>query len=70
MPPLKKPVTDVHILGRNLQRALDLANVVADERYKLYMEFVSVRRNTITDYLEQVRTAALRALEGSNAFAV
>ena len=45
-------------------------NTVADERYQLYVEFVSEQRgNQIGEYLEQVRVASLAALgQGKNAF--
>lgn len=61
--------------ARNLERALGLANTVADERYRLYVEFVSDRDGTegsgnqIGEYLAQVRLASLAALgQGKNAF--
>ncbi|KAL8276505.1 hypothetical protein RQP46_011106 [Phenoliferia psychrophenolica] len=52
------------LLPSNLARALDLANVVADERHEHYREFVSAEENRVGDYLGQVREAALMALEG------
>ncbi|KAI5475321.1 nuclear pore complex protein Nup107 [Pseudohyphozyma bogoriensis] len=59
------------IISSNLQRALDLANVVADERYQLYLEFVTERGgNKIGEYLAQVRLASLAALEGGNPLTV
>lgn len=53
----------------NLSRALALANVVADERYELYLEFVAESGNKIGEYLTQVRQASLASLgNGGNAF--
>lgn len=60
--------TDTGTNDRNLQRALDLANVVADERYRLYLEFISPSGNRIAEYLGHVREAALAALAGGDAF--
>ncbi|SCZ87891.1 BZ3500_MvSof-1268-A1-R1_Chr2-3g05359 [Microbotryum saponariae] len=47
----------------SLQRCFELANLVADERTQLYLEFVGERTNLIGDYLDQVRLASLAALE-------
>lgn len=50
----------------NLQHALDLPNLVADERLRLYAAFASpdgTRPNQLVGYLEQVRTAALVAMD-------
>lgn len=61
----------------NIQKALELANIVADERYKLYAEFLGdghsggSHENKLKDYMDNVRDASLAALErGSNPFAV
>ncbi|KAJ6546893.1 nuclear pore protein 84/107 [Mycena capillaripes] len=48
----------------NLKRALELANVVADSRYKLYEDFVSEDGRRLGDYLGAVRQAILGGLEG------
>lgn len=54
----------------NLTRALSLANVIADERYQLYVEFVTEKENKIQEYLVQVRQASLASLgAGGNALA-
>ncbi|KAF7323271.1 Nuclear pore complex protein [Mycena chlorophos] len=56
---------------RNLKRALELANVVADSRYRLYEDFAhddaSVGGRRLGDYLEAVRQAILGGLEGGGA---
>jgi nuclear pore complex protein Nup107 len=49
---------------RNLKRALKLANIVADSRYKLYEDFVNEDGRKIGDYLSAVRQAVLGGLEG------
>lgn len=46
----------------NLALAVSLANTVADERYQLYVEFVTEGENKIGDYLVQVRQASLALL--------
>ncbi|KAJ7771524.1 nuclear pore protein 84/107 [Mycena metata] len=48
----------------NLKRALELANVVADSRYKLYEDFVNEDGRRLGDYLGAVRQAILGGLEG------
>lgn len=49
---------------RNLKRALELANVVADSRYKLYDDFINEDGRRLGDYLGAVRQAILGGLEG------
>jgi nuclear pore complex protein Nup107 len=49
---------------RNLKRALELANVVADSRYKLYEDFVNEDRRKLGGYLGAVRQAVLGGLDG------
>lgn len=49
---------------RNLKRALQLANIVADSRYKLYEDFVNEEGRRLGDYLGAVRQAVLGGLEG------
>lgn len=46
----------------NLQKAMDLANVVADGRYNLYLAFVSTTGNRMPDYLGQIRKTSLAIL--------
>ena len=52
-----------NLIPANLQRALDLAAIVADAKYDLFREFVTERGNALPEYLEQVRNATLAALE-------
>ena len=49
---------------RNLKRALQLANIVADSRYQLYEDFVNEDGKRLGDYLGAVREAILGGLEG------
>ena len=49
--------------SRNLKRALELANVVADSRYKLYEDFMNEGGKTLAEYLGVVRQAILAGLE-------
>lgn len=46
-------------LFRHLPRALQLANLVADERHKLYLDFVAPTDNRLRQYLDLVADAAL-----------
>ena len=57
---------------RNLKRALELANVVADSRYKLYEDFMHEGGRTLAEYLGAVRQAVLAGLEhgGSDPFRI
>ena len=57
---------------RNLKCALELANIVADSRYKLYEDFVNENGRKLGDYLGAVRQAVLGGLEsgGSDPFRV
>jgi nuclear pore complex protein Nup107 len=55
---------------RALRSALELANVVADDRYRLYEEFVKPAEKsagtggrTLEEYLGYVRAAVLNGLE-------
>ena len=64
-------------MSRNLQRCLELSNVVADERHRLYAEFLgdghSAKQtdNRLREYLDGVREAALCALQsGGDPFQV
>jgi hypothetical protein len=60
-------LTDTPTSNRNLKRALELANVVADSRYKLYEDFAHAEGRRLGDYLEAVRHAVLGALEKGGA---
>jgi len=55
-----------------LKRALELANVVADSRYKLFEDFMNEGGKTLADYLAVVRQAILAGLEngGSDPFRI
>lgn len=59
-------------LSRNIQKALDLVNVIADERHRLYVEFMGdghstgQTENRLKEYLGLVREASLAALATSN----
>ena len=57
---------------RNLKRALELVNIVADSRYRLYDDFKGVGGRSLSDYLGAVRQAILGGLEngGSDPFRV
>ncbi|EMD36111.1 hypothetical protein CERSUDRAFT_116015 [Gelatoporia subvermispora B] len=48
----------------NLKHALQLANIVADSRYKLYEDFLNQDSRRLGDYLGAVRQAILAGLEG------
>ncbi|KAG1856995.1 nuclear pore protein 84/107 [Suillus subalutaceus] len=48
----------------NLKRALELANVVADSRYKLYDDFLHLDGRRLGEYLDAVRRATIAGLEG------
>ncbi|KAI0804804.1 nuclear pore protein 84/107 [Irpex lacteus] len=51
-------------IPENLKHTLDLANIVADSRYRLYDDFANVPRRKLSDYLLAVRQAILGGLEG------
>lgn len=59
---------------RNLKRALELANVVADSRYNLYEDFMNEEGGrTLGEYLKAIRQAILAGLEtekSSDPFAI
>lgn len=50
---------------RNLHLALQLPTLVADERHKLYLEFIWSDQNKLQDYLASVRQASLLVLDTS-----
>ena len=52
------------LFRRNLKHTLDLANIVADSRYRLYDDFANVPQRKLSDYLLAVRQAILGGLEG------
>jgi len=60
------------MIYRNLKRALELANTVADSRYKLYDDFMNEGGRTLSEYLGAVRQAILAGLEvgGSDPFRI
>ncbi|KAH8091774.1 nuclear pore protein 84/107 [Cristinia sonorae] len=51
-------------IPENLRQCLELANIVADSRYKLYEAFVNQDGRRLGDYLQAVRQAVLAGLEG------
>ncbi|KZP13590.1 hypothetical protein FIBSPDRAFT_797582 [Athelia psychrophila] len=54
-----------HIPGHAyLKRALELVNIVADSRYRVYDDFVDQEGRKLGDYLAAVRDAILGGLEG------
>ncbi|KAF8168933.1 nuclear pore protein 84/107 [Pholiota molesta] len=60
------------VIAENLRRALELANVIADSRYKLYEDFMNDGGRTLAEYLGAVRQAVLAGLEngGSDPFRI
>jgi len=64
--------TSRNMIAENLKRALELVNIVADSRYKLYDDFKGVGGRSLSDYLGAVRQAVLGGLEngGSDPFRV
>ena len=57
---------------RNLKRAIELANIVADSRYRLYETFSGNGGRSLLDYLQVVRQAVLAGVEngGSDPFRI
>ncbi|KAJ2925851.1 hypothetical protein H1R20_g11243, partial [Candolleomyces eurysporus] len=57
-------------IPENLKRALELVNIVADSRYKLYEDFVNADGRRLGEYLGAVREAFVAGLEkgGSDPF--
>lgn len=55
---------------RNFKHALHLVNVVADNRYHLFQDFLSEGNERLGDYLAAVRLAVLKSVEsgGSDPF--
>jgi len=64
--------TSRQLIPENLKRAVQLINVVADSRYRLYDDFKGVGGKSVSDYLGAVRQAILGGLEsgGSDPFRV
>ncbi|KAF8231549.1 hypothetical protein L208DRAFT_1378080 [Tricholoma matsutake] len=52
------------VIHTNLKRALELANIVGDSRYKLYEDFVNEDGWKLGDYLGAVMQAVLGGLDG------
>ncbi|KAG2337787.1 hypothetical protein BDR05DRAFT_1004738 [Suillus weaverae] len=51
-------------MSSNLKRALELANIVADSMYKLYVDFLHLDGRRLGEYLDAVRRATIAGLEG------
>ncbi len=51
-------------LIRNMKQTLELVNIVADSRYKLYSDFANEDGRRLGDYLAAVRQGVLGGLEG------
>ncbi|TDL18237.1 hypothetical protein BD410DRAFT_775281 [Rickenella mellea] len=51
-------------IAGNLKKALELSNVVADSRYRLYDDFLGGESGRLNDYLSAVRQAILKGIEG------
>ena len=51
----------------NFKHALELANIVADSRYRLYDNFLSGGNERLGDYLSAVRSSLLKGLDGGGA---
>ncbi|KAG2350867.1 hypothetical protein BDR05DRAFT_954995, partial [Suillus weaverae] len=49
---------------RNLKRALELANIVADSMHKLYGNFLHLDGRRLGEYLDAVSRATIAGLEG------
>jgi len=62
----------VFLHPRNLKRAIELANIVADSRYRLYETFSGNGGRSLLDYLQVVRQAVLAGVEngGSDPFRI
>lgn len=51
------------VVPQHLAQAMQLSNLVADERHKLYLEFIWPTENRLKIYLQMVRDVALALLE-------
>ncbi|KAF5319206.1 hypothetical protein D9619_008447 [Psilocybe cf. subviscida] len=60
------------LMPENLKRAVELANIVADSRYKLYEDFMNKGGRSLSEYLGAVRQAMLAGLAsgGSDPFKI
>jgi len=60
------------LMSSNLRVAVELVNIVADSRYKLYDDFLHADGRRLAEYLGAVRGAVLVGLEdgGSDPFKV
>ncbi|TFK71838.1 hypothetical protein BDN72DRAFT_816969 [Pluteus cervinus] len=56
--------TSRHRIPENLKKAIDLVNVIADSRYKLYEDFVGQEGRKLSDYLSAVKDAMVGGVEG------
>jgi nuclear pore complex protein Nup107 len=54
------------LCASNLQKSINLADTVADERYMLWHQFVGPKTNRLGDFLARVRSSSLTILESSN----
>ena len=52
------------VCSRNLKHTLQLANIVADSRYRLYDDFATQPGRRLSDYLGAVRQAIFGGIEG------
>ncbi|KAG7444855.1 nuclear pore protein 84/107 [Guyanagaster necrorhizus] len=52
------------LFPENMRQTLELVNIVADSRYKLYSDFVNEDGRRLGDYLATVRQGVLGGLEG------
>ena len=62
--------SSAHFSTRNFKLALDLANIVADSRYRIYDDFLWGDGGRLNDYLLALQQGLLRGLEvgGSDPF--
>ncbi|EPQ28030.1 uncharacterized protein PFL1_04357 [Pseudozyma flocculosa PF-1] len=63
-------VQSAEVVPANLGLALKLSELVADERFKIYLDFITRERNLLQDYLARVREASLGLLDRGDVFAV
>lgn len=56
------------VLPGNLSMAIRLSEIVADERHKLYLEFIQPDKPLLQDYLQRVRQASLILLDRGDVF--
>ncbi|KAN0063900.1 Nucleoporin nup84 [Thecaphora frezii] len=63
-------VQSAEVMRHHLGAAIKLSELVADERYKIYLDFITRDRNLLRDYLARVRQASLALLDRGDVFAV